>query len=183
MLSIGLLLTQSAAGLLNETNTSRESVPCVAAAEIFRDVVIPAARIGTKRSIVFRSTFSPRSAEPGIVGSRPSGLPSDLLATFEHQGAVSAIASCGEVREVLKKQQLRFGPHWVRWGSGVDMNRHRRAVIYAISLPVLSADGKQAVLAQDMDCGVRCGQSVFLHLNRTADGKWVVVREHSLGVS
>ncbi|NBW08028.1 MAG: hypothetical protein EBR82_08370 [Caulobacteraceae bacterium] len=99
--------------------------------------------------------------------------PTDLRAAF--------IASRfgGDVVTTCPDLAARLGAVGVRFGDDEATKARAEApdttVFYAFSLPVLSADGREAMAYAHYLCGVRtCGAGVFFYLRRTDEGSWTI---------
>lgn len=127
------------------------------------------------------------SLRPALVG--PTGLfdaqwfanatdaavpPSEDLRNALFRSNVSAVAECQSVQAFLKVHRIRFGTRAVAAAKREDQSRRSVTTTIRVSLPVLSADRQEAVMAVQTDSGAWSE-----HLRRKPDGSWQTVANSS----
>lgn len=116
----------------------------------------------------------PDSDRPTPATPPPPGLEDRL----HDEGNTSAVEHCRSVRKLLQSRGLSFGTRAARTVRAENRRRNYRAAIVHVSLPVVSEDGRQAILAFSHS---GAGASLDF-LQRQADGRWRVVATRPLGV-
>jgi hypothetical protein len=182
-------ITSALMSLQVQGANSFRSAQCRAASEIIRDVVIPPYEKQRERPVVFD-----RQASGLTEGDRPAGQkfrqrfagalpPEQLTSQLDNIADLGAVSECAEVQKSLKKKRIRFDDRAIAWGSHENDDLETRAIILGVSLPALSADGKEALFLSFMYCGGRCADSSIKHVKRDTEGKWSLVRDYGLWVS
>lgn len=113
--------------------------------------------------------------------------PSAGLAEQSRRAApVNAVASCPSLIAQARTRGYGVGAKAVEAMVG-SRERGRSGAeagfILSIGLPVLSADGHEALAAAAMTCGSRCGAGVLYHLRQGKDGRWQVTDSVGLWIS
>jgi hypothetical protein len=99
-----------------------------------------------------------------------SGVPGASLSfakELEDSGTPSATAVCPEVRSYLIAHNVRFDP--------AAEENPGRAAIAGISLPILSRDGRDALMAVGFTVAALDGKGWVYHLRQRSDGSWGIV--------
>lgn len=181
---IRLALVANVQAVPDETRDSVKTVQCRAAAEIIRDVVLPATRMAKRRTVFGQSNLIIARVElEQHFKDNPPAPPASLLSKLTDYVHQNAVSSCAEVRSLLEQQQVRFDKRAVEAGRRLRRSLESHAVVYTMSLPALSADGRQALFGQSVFCGARCASEDLVHVSRNQEGRWVQVRKHFLRVS
>lgn len=113
--------------------------------------------------------------------------PAALVKRLEDQGNRNAVGRCLSVRKLLDGRSIGYGQKKVDAQTKLDAFKKPaelfRATIQTISVPVVSVDGKQAVLASSAISGPLAAGGMLELLNRQPDGSWKVVAFSPLWVS
>lgn len=104
--------------------------------------------------------------EGGIWRKEAPGLP--LAKAFAADKTSSAFSGCASVQKYLATKQA----YWVEGYVG-----------FRFSLPVLSADGKEALVLEEFSHGPLWGEGSLIFMRRDAAGAWTVVEKHMTWVS
>jgi hypothetical protein len=121
-----------------------------------------------------------------MIGERPHPAtppPASLIKRIENQGTRNAVSHCASVRKLLDSRLIRYGSEAVDAVNTSDPSKAFMASIETISLPVVTADGRQAVLASSGVSGPLAGGGFLQFLERQADGRWKVSAFSPLWVS
>ncbi len=116
--------------------------------------------------------WSKRTGELQQVAAPP---PVALVKRLEDRGNLNAVSRCLSVRKLLKSHHIGYGPEAVDAVNSPDPSQLFKASIHTISVPVVSANGKQAVLASSSVSGLLAGAGFLHFLERQSDGSWTVV--------
>lgn len=166
---------------------------CHWTAEIVRDVILPAE--AKRQYLVFEDrAFSWWKDRLPVkpIATREKGEVALLNAWLDEPHA-SAVTECSDVRALLRRQRIGFGEKAVRAakdnndemfrpGHQRDPSKHRMTV-YGIAMPTFNADGTEAVLEKNYDCGSLCGGGNVVKVRRDPDGSWRKVAEWPLWIS
>lgn len=106
-----------------------------------------------------------------------------LVKKLEVQGNLNAVARCPSVRSLLDQQHIGYGSKAVDAADSGDSGKLFTASINTISMPIVSADGKQAVLASSGVSGPLAGGGFVQFLERQPNGIWRVVAVSPLWIS
>lgn len=109
--------------------------------------------------------------------------PAALMAHFRQQGATNALTACAPVRALLQNQRIRFGRQATQQGLRQDANGVFASSIVSVSVPVVSADGQQALIGSTIASGTLDGAGLLFLLEKQPNGRWQVVAEYQLYVS
>jgi hypothetical protein len=105
-------------------------------------------------------------------------VPAALVARIGSEGNLSAGPVCATFRALLRSHRILYGTQAIGAAMRARRHGHDSRCILMISLPVLSQDGRLAVLARSNSCA---GSSLEL-VERSADGRLRVVASKPLGV-
>lgn len=111
-------------------------------------------------------------------GDRPKPAtppPAALIKRLEYQGSRNAVPRCPSVRKLLDHQHIGYGPEAIHAVTSENPSELFKARVHTISMPVVSADGKQAVLASSGVSGLLAGGGFLQLLERQPDGNWKVL--------
>jgi len=111
-----------------------------------------------------------------------AGPPDELISDLRASAGASAIKHCANVRKILDGKGIRYGEDAVNSGSSSNATIFKFAIL-GISVPVISRDGKEAVLVESFYAGMLLGRGNITYLRRQADGTWKVIGEAMLWVS
>ena len=110
----------------------------------------------------------------GIDDKKPRTQPSSELRGQLYLSNVSVLDSCPTVRTLLRKRAVKFGESAVKLRNGGRRTQTRNLSIMYISLPVLSADGREAVI------GVESGGGIWTELlQQQWNGSWKRIAQSS----
>lgn len=109
--------------------------------------------------------------------------PAALVKRLEDQGNRNAVSRCSSLRKLLGSRQIGYGRQAVDAVNSSDPSRLFKASIQTISLPVVSEDGRQAVLASSGVSGPLAGGGFLQLLERQDTGQWKVVAFSPLWVA
>ena len=115
------------------------------------------------------------------VSARPP--PASLVKKLQDQGNRNAVARCASVRRLLDAHGIAYGARAVNAAVKPDPSELFEATVLTISLPVVSVDGKQALLASSGVSGPLAGAGFLQFLEVQPDGRWRAVASSSLWVS
>ena len=101
--------------------------------------------------------------------------PVELVRQLEKLGNRNAIARCTTVRDLLDQHRIRYGQKATAAVNRESPDGLWNAANFTVSLPVISADGKLALLASSQVAGPSSGNGFLELLERQADGKWKMV--------
>ena len=114
----------------------------------------------------------------------PVKAPADvLLEKLEDRGNFNAVARCASVRQLLTTRQIAFGIETINVAAMPNKEELFKARIESISLPVLSAGGKQAVLAASSVSGPLAGGGQLILFELQRNSQWKVVAFSPLWVA
>ncbi len=170
-MSVIAFLVTAAVGSAAQAAPSGDAAACAAALD-----VVTAQVEGHK---------SPRPwAVIGQSGSRDDGLtasalrkatkkdpPSPVLAAkFVHQEEVDPLAACADVRGFLERNKIAHDQATI---DQITAKPGKNALeIFSLSLPVLSADGKDALADTSEPHGANGVRGLVVHLRKDAKGHW-----------
>lgn len=120
------------------------------------------------------------SSIPGGVPGAPSPK---LAGALKAGGGVSAVKMCANVRALLDRKGIAYGTRAVEEASAVGKDGNYHAAILGISLPVVSDDGKYALLASSQINAPEAAGGYLQHLQHQIAGPWVVVGWSGLWIS
>ena len=95
--------------------------------------------------------------------------PAALVQALQSQSPVRA---CESIRQRLDARRARFGSAAVRWALRVPRGRNYRARIVHLSLPAVSADGREAVMGEGGSSAPTAGGAGLVYLLRNEAGAW-----------
>ena len=101
--------------------------------------------------------------------------PVELVRQLEKLGNRNAIARCTTVRDLLDQHRIRYGQKATAAVNRESPDGLWNAANFTVSLPVISADGRLALLASSQVAGPSSGNGFLELLERQADGKWKMV--------
>jgi hypothetical protein len=104
--------------------------------------------------------------------------PPDLEARLYAEGNTGAVEHCRTVRNLLDSRGLLFGKRAARSVRSENRRGNYGSAVVHISLPVVSEDGRQAILAFSHS---GAGASLLL-LQREGEGRWRAVARRPLSV-
>lgn len=127
---------------------------------------------------------APESAPPRPVPGAwrsPSGAPgeapsSSMMAAAATLSADSAVARCPALRAYLERARIPYGASAVKAvAEGRAPGDSYPAEIFSLSLPSVSADGTEALVATGTVLGPEAGSGAILLLKQQSGGSWRVV--------
>lgn len=101
--------------------------------------------------------------------------PAALIKRLQDQGDRDAVTRCALVQELLDRRRINYGSKAVDAVSSPNSSEMFEASIHTISMPVVSVNGRQAVLASSVVSGPLAGSGFLQLLERQPNGKWKVV--------
>jgi hypothetical protein len=111
------------------------------------------------------------------------GLPQrDLVTRFMKTPEANLTAVCPSIRELVKSLGGKFiepgdpGP-----GPGPEPQDLHWPPIYSVSLPVVSDDGEDVLVSEDVSCGNSCGAEFIRRMHLGRDGRWRIVDSRQWG--
>ena len=116
-------------------------------------------------------------------GHLVSGPSSSLLRRLERQKGENAIASCPNIRNILSRRHIGYGPEAVSAAVKNSEGARYRSVIIYLSLPIVSADGKEAVFVRSFQSAGLFGAGKVVYMTSGKDGKWKPLASAQLWVS
>lgn len=119
-------------------------------------------------------------ARSGKQGAFPSRA---LLGQLSNDAGQNAITSCASVRAILDRRRIRYGDKAADEAAQPSTGSFYKAELLSISLPVVSRDGKKAVLVSSSASGPLAAGGFLKYLRRLPSGAWVVVSSAGLWVS
>lgn len=112
-----------------------------------------------------------------LLSGDPGGAPSpSTLRTAGTLPTASAVARCPALRALLDRGRIKHGADAIKAavdGRGADDSYPIE--IFSLSLPSVSADGTEALVATGTVWGPEAGGGQILLLKRQADGSWHAV--------
>ena len=180
-----LLLSAPAQGSATASLADPASVACSVAAAYVVTVIAEA----KNRPVVFTRHDKPStSAITGgrwwkTDGTRLVRPPAALIRRFEDQVNRNAVGRCPSVRRLLDSRRVGYGQKAVDAVYSPDPSILFKARVYTISVPVVSADGKKAILYSSGVSGLMATGAYLELLERQPNGKWTVVANSALTVS
>lgn len=183
-----ITLAGTACSVATAPNPNRAALPCEVAAA-YADIVIAEAK---SRPVVFTASDEPFTSP--IAGGewwkmdreRPTSVTAPsaaLVKRLEDQGNRNAVARCSSVRKLLDSRRIGYGSKAVDAVNSPDPAELFKAIIHNISVPVVSADGKKAILVSSGVSGPLAGGGFLQLLEKQPDGKWEVIAFSPLWVS
>lgn len=100
--------------------------------------------------------------------------PAELIARLE-AGLTSALLHCPGLPAELEKRRIAHGRDAAQRAAVADASGRYGANVISVALPVLSADGNQALVAASTVRGQENGEGEVFHLRRQTDGSWRIV--------
>jgi hypothetical protein len=101
-----------------------------------------------------------------------------LMKRLHEQAGQNAVARCASVRKMLTARGIGYGPPAVK--AARSRNSRQATSIYILSHPVVSPDGRQALLLVGFSEGGLVSSTFLQLLERHARGGWKVVGEAPL---
>jgi len=109
-------------------------------------------------------------------GAAPSP---ELVQSFVHQQQIAALRTCAGLKEFAgskgwttrKTAKVEIGKTWESQRRGKNFGRKRGLVLVLLS-PVLSDDGREALIEEEVVCGPLCGLGSIVYFKLDADGHW-----------
>lgn len=144
---------------------------------------------GTKK-VVF-STFPERIGESADIGGwdgsttiGPVRPPRELIVQLIGQHGISALVSCPMLTARLRAKGMGVGQKAVAQSLDAGGGAAYTPPVVGVSLPSLSDDGNEAVLASSYVFGIEgAGSGDLIYFRRDSSGKWAVVSSSRLWVS
>lgn len=164
------------------------SLACEVAAAYVQTVIAKA----KNRPIVFTTNDEPFDAPFAggqwwkMTGELPKAAtppPAALVKRLEDQGNRNAVSHCLSVRKLLDDHHIGYGPKAVDAINSPDPSELFKATIHTISVPIVSANGKQALLGSSGVSGPLAGGGFLQLLERQPGGEWKVVAFSGLWVA
>ena len=119
-------------------------------------------------------------ARSGGQGASPSQA---LLRQLSNNAGQNAITSCASVEAALDKRRIKYGDEAAADVAQSFTGSSYKAELLSISLPLVSRDGKEAVLISSSATGPLAAGGFLEYLRRLPSGAWVVVSSAGLWVS
>jgi hypothetical protein len=121
----------------------------------------------------------------GWYGQAPSAA---LIAEFLRAPGGDVLAVCPNVRRTAESLGWKVGPKAADAALAERDPRGfpalvRRETIYALGLPVLSADGRAALVIVSLGCGPLCGTTSLEYRLRSRRGVWARISVVMIGIS
>ena len=123
----------------------------------------------------FLSTETNQSAMP-----RP---PRQLLDEMRRVGASNAVKNCPSVKSALQRGAIAFGERAVSEALHQSPDGTFANTVIGISKPVISSDGRQALVGLTAISGTLDGYGFFYLLQKMPDSRWQVIAHYPLYVS
>lgn len=117
---------------------------------------------------------SPRRAKPPPIA---------LIRRLQKRQIGNAVARCPSVRRLLESRRIKYGSKAVDAVTTSDPSEAFKAAVYTVSVPVVSADGKKAVLVASSVSGPMAAGAFLQLVERRSDDRWTVVASSLLTVS
>jgi len=118
----------------------------------------------------------------------PPGLA--LAQLYLRERSSDPLSSCGDFPSAVARLGGSVGNSEALWKKELDLVRPEGSPdplwsywTQSMSLPVLSADGREALAEVDGACGMTCGSGFLLHLRRDRAGQWIVADRLVLWIS
>lgn len=118
-----------------------------------------------------------RSHKHGASPSQP------LLRQLLSDAGQNSVTSCTSVRAALDKHHIKYGAKAVDAVAQSSNGSSYKADISSVSLPLVSWDGKEAVLISSGASGPLAAGGFLEYLRKLPSGEWVVVSVAGLWVS
>jgi len=109
--------------------------------------------------------------------------PLSLVRTLEKQGDLNAVPRCKNVRSFLSNASVEFGSAAVNAALMTEKNFTYQATIMHVSLAVLSAYGRNALVKSSATSAPLAAAGWLFLLERDHKGKWSVVRRALIWIS
>jgi hypothetical protein len=113
-------------------------------------------------------------------GASPSQA---LLRQLSNDTGQNAVVSCASVRKSLDRRHIRYGDSAADEAARTFTGSSYRSEILSVSLPVISRDGKEALLTSSSVSGPLAAGGSLEYLRRQPSGGWAVVSSAELWVS
>lgn len=113
-------------------------------------------------------------------GASPSQA---LLRQLSNDAVQNAITGCASVRAALNRRGIRYGDKAAGEVAQSSAASSYKAELSSVSLPVVSQDGKEALLISSRASGPLEAVGFLKYLRRLPSGAWVVVSSATLWVS
>jgi hypothetical protein len=159
------------------------SPPDATACEIAEAVVSEAMTNQSDRRWLVVSSAEAVSSEVALqwVGTRP---PEELLKRFVTTDRRSAVDACPNLRGYLTSKGVTYGDARVNelWEPALKTGRTNDFYVLSISLPVVSRDGRSALLTVGISCGLTCGAG-WTQYRALQHGHWTIVGRRSNWIS
>jgi hypothetical protein len=123
-----------------------------------------------------KNWFSPKT---GAAGRVP---PVELMSRVKTGFRESPISACGELRQRLKYRNLKFGKYDVKLAEMAQARGITKFVIFEIGLPIVSQDGKSAIIVNSQYSGFVAGGTSLYYL-RKSRGNWIIVSVNRVDVA
>ena len=134
--------------------------------------VVKVVAVGHGHDFVF-SGEGPISAVEGAGPWKPSA---GLAAALSRSRGGPRLDGCPQVQRWLREKKIRFGPEAAKAAKDSGF----RLELFSATLPVVSADGREAIYRYDRRMSGTGSNGGYRHMQRQADGSW---RTLSVGMS
>lgn len=115
------------------------------------------------------------------VGTSP---PEELLKRFVGRGQRNAVDACPNLRGYLTSKGATYGNGQVNalWEQALKTGHTSDFYVLSISLPVVSDDGRSALLTMGVSCGLTCGAG-WTQYRVLQHGRWAIAGRRSNWIS
>jgi hypothetical protein len=122
--------------------------------------------------------------EKGLPVAAQSPTPSaDLIEALNRAPSGSAVRRCASIRRKLTRRHVPFGARAERAAIRPLRNGYFRRRVEGVSLPVISSDGREALLLSTSVAAPLSGGGQAIHLFKGEDGRWRTIAAAGLWVS
>jgi opacity protein-like surface antigen len=94
-----------------------------------------------------------------------------LISALRANGAINAVKICANVRNFLDNRKISYGSDAINFILSTE-GMNFKIPIFSMSVPVISDDGKDALLAESYSAGRLSGMGKITHLRRQLDNTW-----------
>lgn len=104
---------------------------------------------------------------------------------FTTPNSVNAVAQCSDITAVLRDRNIAYGEDAANTASAInnpEIEEHSK-IIANIYLPVLSDDGRSAVLLVSRSWAPLAGVGLIIKIERQDNGEWLPTRAQQIWVS
>jgi hypothetical protein len=184
-----LVATISTVFLLLSACGRETSEERAAACEVAKFLVLDDLNHARSHSIVYSTAANdsvsnlPRGRWWGTSGHLINAPSSTLLSRLEKQDGENAVAACADVRKLLDERHIAYGAEAVDASVKNSPTGFFKKTIIYLSLPIVSADGREAIYLHSFQSGGRFGTGQVEYRKSDMRGGWVLVGSAELWVS